>query len=284
MEKGLIGVQMSTVKNIIGTLGAYGTLEACAKLGYHCVEISQIPMTAENVKEMRRACQDYGIKVAACSAVLEPEGRPGADNLVENFDKLVSDCKELDCDMLRLGILPERYRGGYEQGVEFAKRADEMAEKLREHGIDLYYHNHHVEFRKFNGQYLLDIIKEHSKYMGFELDIHWIHRGGEIPVNIIRQYAGRIRLLHLKDYRIGEQKPLDGPFDIVAYRKAFHNTIEFAEIGEGTMPIKECIQAGLDGGSEYFLIEQDDTYGRDPLESLKISHDNLVRMGYGDWF
>ena len=34
----------------------------------------------------------------------------------------------------------------------------------------------------------------------------------------------------------------------------------------------------------YFLIEQDDTYGRDPYESLKISHDNLVRMGYADWF
>ena len=42
--------------------------------------------------------------------------------------------------------------------------------------------------------------------------------------------------------------------------------------------------AGLAGGSEYFLVEQDDTYGRDPFESLKISHDNLVKLGYGEWF
>ena len=40
----------------------------------------------------------------------------------------------------------------------------------------------------------------------------------------------------------------------------------------------------LAGGSEYFLIEQDDCYGRDPFDSLKISHDNLVKLGFGDWF
>ena len=47
---------------------------------------------------------------------------------------------------------------------------------------------------------------------------------------------------------------------------------------------KACIEAGLAGGSEYFLVEQDITYGRDPFECLKTSHDNLVKMGYGDWF
>ena len=56
------------------------------------------------------------------------------------------------------------------------------------------------------------------------------------------------------------------------------------EVGEGTLPVAACIEAGLAGGSEYFLVEQDDTYGRDPFESLKISHDNLVKLGYGEWF
>lgn len=120
--------------------------------------------------------------------------------------------------------------------------------------------------------------------MGFELDIHWIHRGGENPVTFIRKYNGRIRLLHLKDYRIGEVKMPEGPFDVKKFMAAFHGVVEFAEVGEGSLPIKECIDAGLEGGSEYFLIEQDDTYGRDPFESLKISRDNLIRLGYADWF
>ena len=79
MKKGLIGIQMSTIKDKIGELGVYGTFKACADLGYHCVEISQIPMTPENVAEMKRACDEFGIKVAACSAAVAPmyPGAPG---------------------------------------------------------------------------------------------------------------------------------------------------------------------------------------------------------------
>lgn len=285
MKKGLIGIQMSTIKGKIEELGAYGTLKACAELGYHCVEVSQIPMTKENVEGMKKACDEFGIKIAACSAALEPmaPGMPG-EYLVSDFDKIVADCKALDCNMLRIGMLPITCMGSREKAVEFVKRADEMAGRLKEHGIDLYYHNHHVEFVKYDGQYLLDIIKDTTKHMGFELDIHWIQRGGEDPVEFIKKYAGRIRLLHLKDYRIGQVQMPEGAFDVKSFMQAFSNIVEFAEVGEGNLPVKECIEAGLAGGSEYFLIEQDDTYGRDSFESLKISRENLIAMGYEDWF
>lgn len=285
MEKGLIGIQMSTIKDKINELGAYGTLKACAELGYHCVEVSQIPMTPDNVAGMKKASEEFGVKIAACSASLEPmfPGMPG-EYLVSDFDKIVADMKELGCDMLRIGILPMTCMGSREKALDFVKRADEMAARLKEHDIDLYYHNHHVEFAKYDGEYLLDIIKDTTKHMGFELDIHWIQRGGENPVEFIRNYAGRIRLLHLKDYRIGELRMPEGDFDPKKFMQAFTDIVEFAEIGEGSLPVQECIQAGLEGGSEYFLIEQDSTYGRDPFESLKISRDNLIKMGYGDWF
>ena len=255
MKKGLIGIQMSTIKQKIDELGAYGTLKACAELGYHCVEISQIPMTPENVAGMKKACDEFGIKVAACTASLEPmmPGMPG-EFLTTDFDKIVADCKALNCDMLRIGMLPMTCMGNREKALDFAKRADAMAEKLKEHGIDLYYHNHHVEFVKYDGQYLLDIIRDNTRTLGFELDIHWIHRGGENPVAFIRKYDGRIRLLHLKDYRIGEVRMPEGPFDAAKFMQAFYGIVEFAEVGEGTLPVKECIQAGLEGGSEYFLI------------------------------
>jgi sugar phosphate isomerase/epimerase len=285
MNKGLIGIQMSTIKKKVEELGAYETLKACAEMGYHCMEVSQIPMTKENVSGMRRACDEYGIKIAANTAALEPmaAGQPG-EFLTTDFDKIVEDCKALNTDMLRIGMLPLTCMGSHDKAIDFVKRADEMAERLGEHGIDLYYHNHHVEFVKYDGQYLLDIIKDNTKKMGFELDIHWIHRGGENPVEFIKRYAGRIRLLHLKDYRIAQiRMPEDGDY-MKVFRDQFYNLVEFAEVGEGNLPIKECIEAGLAGGSEYFLIEQDDTYGRDPFESLKISRDNLIKLGYKDWF
>ena len=285
MERGLIGIQMSTIKNKITELGAYDTLKACAGLGYHCVEVSQVAMTPENVEGMRKASEEFGVKIAACTAALEPmmPGMPG-EYLSTDFDKIVNDCRTLNCDMLRIGMLPMTCMGSRDKALDFVKRADEMALKLKEYGIDLYYHNHHVEFVKYDGQYLLDIIKDTTKQMGFELDIHWIQRGGENPVEFIKKYAGRIRLLHLKDYRIGQIRMPEGAFEPGAFMQAFSNIVEFAEVGEGNLPVKECIEAGLAGGSEYFLIEQDDTYGRDPFESLKNSRDNLIAMGYGSWF
>lgn len=284
-KKGLIGIQMMMLGGKVKELGAYETLKKCAELGFHCIELSQIPMTPENVAEIKRACEEFGIKVSSCSAGLEPmmPGAPG-EYLTTDFDKIVADCKALDCDMLRMGMLPMTCMGSRDKALGFVQRADAMAEKLRAEGIDLYYHNHHVEFVKYDGQYLLDIIKENTKQMGFELDVHWIQRGGENPVNYIKQFAGRIRLLHLKDYRIAPIVLPEGPFDPKTFMGAFTDNIQFAEVGEGNLPMKEIIDTGLACGSEYFLIEQDNQYGRDPFDCLATSRDNLIKMGYGDWF
>lgn len=294
MEKGLIGVQMSTIApSKMPNFDAFEAMEKLTDIGYHCIEISQVPMTKENVAGFRRSIDELGMKVSSCTASVAPmvPGMPGEYlSDPEDFKKIVEDCRTLDCDMLRIGMLPVTCMGSYEKAMDFAKQADEMAEKLKEEGIDLYYHNHHVEFTRYNGQYLLDIIRDNTKHIGFELDIHWIHRGGESPVDCINRYAGRIRLLHLKDYRIGEMQMPEGGWDMTSkegqaqFSNSFANIVQFAEVGEGTLPIRECIEAGLAGGSEYFLVEQDDCYGRDPFDSLKISHDNLVKMGYGSWF
>ena len=293
-NKGLIGVQMSTIApNKMPKFDAYESMAKLTEIGYHCIEISQVPMTAENVAGFRRSIDELGMNVSSCSAAVAPmmPGMPGEFLCnPDDFKKIVEDCRKLDCDMLRIGMLPFTCMGSYQKAVDFAKQADEMALKLKAEGIDLYYHNHHVEFTRYDGKYLLDIIKDTAPNMGFELDTHWIHRGGQNPVEFIKQYAGRIRLLHLKDYRIGEMKVPEGGLDFTSkegmmkFMGQFSDIVEFAEVGEGTLDIKGCIEAGLAGGSEYFLVEQDNTYGRDPFDSLKISHDNLVKLGYGEWF
>lgn len=284
-NKGLIGVQMMMLKGKVEEMGAYEVLKKLAEMGYHCVEISQIPMTEENVAQMKKACDEFGIKIAACSAALEPmmPGMPG-EYLVSDFDKIVADCKTLGCNFLRIGMLPMTCMGSKEKVIDFVTRADAMAEKLKEHGIELYYHNHHIEFQKFDGKYLLDIIRDTTKHMGFELDVHWVQRGGENPVEYIKKYKDRVTLLHLKDYRIGALKLPEGKFDPATFMQAFTSTVQFAEVGEGNLPMKEIIETGLACGSKYFLIEQDDQYGRDPFDCLITSRDNLIKLGFADWF
>ena len=290
-KKGLIGVQMSTIAP--AKMPSFEPFEVMGKLvdiGYKCAEISQVPMTKENIAGFRKAIDELGFNISSVSAAVAPLYPGMAGEYLSNPDdykKMVDDARALDCDMMRIGMMPMNAIGDVNKCIDFAKQAEEYCLKLKEDGIDLYYHNHHMEFIKVNGKYLLDLLRENAPHMGFELDTHWIHRGGENPVEFIKKYAGSVRLLHLKDYRIGNVNMPDmtAPDAMMKFMNAFFNEpVQFAELGEGNLPLKACIEAGLAGGAEYFLVEQDSTYGRDPFESLKISRDHLVELGYESWF
>ena len=290
-KKGLIGVQMSTIAP--AKMPSFEPFEVMGKLvdiGYRCAEVSQVPMTKENVAGFRKAIDELNFNISSLSAAVAPlfPGMPGEYLCNEDdYKKMIDDARTLDCDLFRIGMMPMNAIGNVQKCIDFAKQAEDYALKLKEDGIDLYYHNHHMEFIKVDGKYLLDLLRENAPHMGFELDTHWIHRGGENPVEFIKKYAGAVRLLHLKDYRIAnvEMPDMTKGFDMKAFATAFFDRpVQFSELGLGNLPLKACIEAGLESGAEYFLVEQDDTYGRDPFESLKISRDHLVELGYGDWF
>ena len=291
-KKGLIGVQMSTIAPAkMPSFEPFEVMGRLTDIGFHCAEVSQVPMTKENVAGFRRAIDELGFNFSSLSAAVAPlfPGQPGEYLTNEDdYKKMVEDAKTLDVDMFRIGMMPMNAIGDVQKCIDFAKQAEDYCLKLKEDGIDLYYHNHHIEFMKLeNGKYLLDVLRENAPTMGFELDTHWIHRGGENPVEFIKKYAGSVRLLHLKDYKIAnvEMPDMSNGFDMKAFANAFFAMpVRFAELGAGSLPLKACIEAGLEGGAEYFLIEQDDSYGRDPFDCLKDSRDHLIELGYADWF
>lgn len=283
-----IGVQTSTVKSAFAQLGPYEALRRVAGLGYRSVELSQVPMTTENVGEIRRALDDHGVEVAALSAMLTAPPGLASDTLAADFDKIVADCRTLGTSMVRIGMLPLDALVTPGGVAGFAASATTYAERLAQEGIELYYHNHHVEFARLQGRSILDVIAEEAPALGLELDVHWVHRGGHDPVGTLRRYAGRARLVHLKDYRIGSLDPaaleLLAAGDAAGFQSAFYGVVQFAEVGEGTLPWREIVDTALAGGAEHLLVEQDDTYGRDPFDSLAMSRDHLQELGYGHLF
>ena len=291
-KKGLIGVQMSTIAPAkMPSFEPFEVMGRLTDIGFHCAEVSQVPMTAENVAGFRRAIDELNFNISSLTASISPmvPGMPGEYlSNPDDYKKYIDDARALNCDMFRIGMMPMNAIGDVQKCIDFAKEAEEYCLKLKEDGIDLYYHNHHIEFMKLeNGKYLLDVLRENAPHMGFELDTHWIHRGGENPVEFIKKYAGSVRLLHLKDYKIAnvEMPDMSKGFDMKAFANAFFaQPVRFAELGAGSLPLKASNEAGLAGGAEYFLIEQDDSYGRDPFDCLKDSRDHLISLGYADWF
>ncbi|MDQ0680223.1 sugar phosphate isomerase/epimerase [Arthrobacter pascens] len=283
-----IGVQAMMLKDSFAEIGPFETLRKVSAIGYNAVEISQIPMTPENVAELDRSRNELGMDIAALSVAMEaPKGRPG-DSLQDHFDKIVDDAKRLDSKLLRIGMLPFPAMRSIGAVIDFAKQANEYAERLQEQGLGLYYHNHHIEFAKFDGKYMLDIIAENSPAMGMEIDVHWVQRGGLDPVRTLQKYAGRTAMVHLKDYRIGQLPEsafglLDSG-DIMGFMSEFKNVVQFAEVGEGNLDFPSIIDASQAAGAQYMLVEQDELYGRTVWDALQTSHDNLVAMGHARLF
>lgn len=107
-------------------------------------------------------------------------------------------------------------------------------------------------------------------------------------MDVLKKYSGKVDLIHLKDYRVGDIpeeafKALDEG-DVLTFYTAFTNIIEFAELGQGSMDYKPIIEQALESGVRYLLVEQDMLYGRDPFDCLADSRDHLISLGYKDLF
>ncbi|MFJ2621315.1 sugar phosphate isomerase/epimerase family protein [Glutamicibacter sp. NPDC087344] len=283
-----IGVQAMMLKQSFEQVGAFETLRKVSDIGYHAVEISQIPMDEANVAELEQARSELGMDIAALSVSLQSTpGRPG-DSLESNFEKVVEDAQRLGSGLLRIGMMPFDAMGSISRVVDFAKLANDYAHRLAEHDLKLYYHNHHIEFAKFDGVYMLDIIEDNSPLMGLEIDVHWVQRGGLDPVRTLRKYAGKTAMVHLKDYRIGaldaDAMQLLEAGDFAGFMGKFKDVVQFAEVGEGNLDFASIVPTAVETGAQYLLVEQDDLYGRTVWEALETSYNNLQKLGFGDLF
>lgn len=129
--------------------------------------------------------------------------------------------------------------------------------------MDFSYHNHSHEFAKYGGKTWFQMMVDQStpEQLKLEIDTYWVQHGGGDPAAWIRMLKGRMFLVHFKDFRIqdGEQR--------------------FAEIGEGNLNWPNILEACKTTGVEWYIVEQDNCYDRNPFDSLKISFDNMRAWG-----
>ena len=242
-----IGVQAMMLKDSFEEIGPFETLRKVSAIGYNAVEISQIPMTAGNVAELdrsrSRAWHGHG-------GPLRRHGnarwaRPG-DSLRDHFDKIVDDAKRLDSRLLRIGMLPFPAMQSIGAVIDFAKQANGYAERLQEHGIGLYYHNHHIEFAKFDGKYMLDIIADElpGHGDGNRRALGPARRPGPGPDHQqVRRPHGHGAPEGLPDRRDCPSRPSGccSPAISWASWQEFKNVVQFAEVGEGNLDFPSII-------------------------------------------
>nr|WP_315614742.1 sugar phosphate isomerase/epimerase [Alkalihalobacillus sp. MEB130] len=228
-----------------------GTLKKVAQLGYDGVEFAGNWGGLE-ARELKALLEEMGLQAAGSHVPL---------HMLENdLDEVIEYQKQINCQYITCPNLPEDRRGGIEEYSQLAKLLTKFGEKCAENGMKFSYHNHAFELEDLGGKQPLNILLDESspEVVNAELDIYWLTKAGENPVEWIEKYKGRTPLLHLKDMTTdGEQF--------------------FAELGTGGVDLESSIRAGVQAGVEWFIVEQDQTK-RDPFESATISLNYLKKQ------
>ena len=180
-----------------------GVIRKVSQMGYNGVELSGIG-DQDDPGEMKRIIESYGLEVVSVHMPFaDMESKPG-----EMFDRaLKAGCKYVVIPWLDKDVMLTD-----DQIDHTIERVRALGKKAKEAGLSLLYHNHDFEFRKIDGEYLLDRIyrKIPAEYLKTQLDTCWVRVGGEDPAEYILKYAGRSPIVHIKDYSGSASKGMYG--------------------------------------------------------------------------
>ena len=184
----VLGLQLMMLKDQINEKGMYEVLRQVRELDIDAVEVSQVEMTDELIDDLVRGKADFGVETAAMSASIAPGGNGFA--LETEFDRAVEACRKTGARFLRIGMMPFSAMTSKEACEQWAASVEPYAARLAEQGVTLCYHNHHVDLIQFEGERIFDIVRRVAPSLLFEVDLHWVQRGGMAPLDMLEAYTG----------------------------------------------------------------------------------------------
>ena len=249
----------------------------CAQLkemGYDGVEFAGFyGNTAEQVNEI--------LKKTGLAAV---SSHVPYQSIVEDMAGTIAFHKAIGCKFIAVPYLDEATRPGAEGFAAAIRNIYKFGQMCKAEGIQLLYHNHDFEFAKMpDGQYALDYMYDAipADLLQTELDICWVKVAGEEPVDYIKKYAGRAPVVHLKDfYKEGKPANMYELIGIETEKKEETGKFEFRPVGHGMQDIPPVLDAALEAGSKWVVVEQDQSYDTPALEAVKMSRDYLKGLGW----
>lgn len=250
------GVQMYTIREYTKTPREIASsLKRIKEIGFDLVQVSGIG--ACGADELASMLKESGIEVCGTHSPWDRVSTNPAE-----LDKLIAEHKKIGASQIGIGAKPAIYPDTYEGYTDFIKKINEICAQVKKAGLGFGYHNHEFEFMKFNGVRALDRLIEECPDLEFTLDVFWVQAGGANPCDYIDKLKNKIRILHLKDFRVcGRQR-------------------QFAEIGQGNLDWNAIFSRCKQYDIPYAVIEQDGDYLVDPFESLALSRKFLIENGY----
>ena len=237
-----IAVQMYTLREESEKDFA-GTLKKVAELGYNGVEFAGYGgLTPQEVKGI---LDELGLQAVSSHVPLV--------EIEQNLTQVIEDQKVLGSKFVVCPFLmpDRRSEKDYQALISIL---DHAGEQCRRADLTLLYHNHDFELERLSdGRMALETIFDdtNSDNVMTELDVFWLTKAGQSPVEWLRRYKDRSPLVHLKDMTLDEEK-------------------FFAELGTGGVNLDAILNIGEEAGVKWWVVEQD-LSRRTPFESIEMS-------------
>ena len=216
-SKKKIGLQLYSVNQDMGNVDA--SLAKVAKAGYTVVETLGSPVCfGFPAAEFKALCDKHGLSIISThtSIAMDPKNEAAVMNQWRAVFEGLRTMGAKYC------VIP-----GFNLGKSLAdlKAVCEYFNKVgklaKEYGLKLGYHNPAHEYELCEGKVKWEYMIENTDpdCVFFQMDVYWTTRGGKDPVEYLKKYPERIKMLHIKDdLVIGES----GKIDFEAIYKQFY--------------------------------------------------------------
>lgn len=257
------GIQLYTVRQEMEA-DPVGTLSAIKAIGYSHVEGASYDKRrfyGQPKENFKRIVEDQGLKMFSNHISFGKPGNKDEYDMQNNWEQVCEDAAYMGQKYIVCPWLPQEVRNTIDDYKRTAQLLNKCGAQAKKYGLTLCYHNHAFEFTPIGKIQPFDILlnETESDLVKFELDIYWTHRAGVNTKKFIKKNKGRFPLFHVKDMENSSDK-------------------SFVEVGTGVIDWKKMFNLADIAGMEYFYIEQDDMKKYKPMESIKISFDNLKRI------
>ncbi len=254
MEKKEIGLQLYTLRDELSK-DVKLTLEKVKAAGYTNVETYGFSIKDQfwgiSPKELKNLLDKNKLKAVSGHYNL---GSFLYDGNTAELIAAIDAAKILKSEFLTIPWVDEPFRKNIEDYKTIAGRLNEAAKMCKASGLTLAYHNHDFEFQVHDGITGYEILlKETDKdLVFFELDLYWVFRSQNNPLQLFKENPGRFKMWHIKD---------------MDKLNAALNT----EVGSGSIDFKAIFKEAQLSRMKYFFVEQENNFANNVFDSIKTS-------------
>jgi sugar phosphate isomerase/epimerase len=260
-----LALQLYTIRDAMSA-DAPGSLKKVADMGYKYIELAgyaKRKFYGYEPAEFRKLVNDLGMEILSSHTQVEAQGIT-----LDNAKIMAEDHAKLGVQYCIQPWVVEEARKTVANYQKMVADWNMVGKIMKEYQIQFGYHNHNFEFNTVEGMVpFYDIfMKEMDKdLITMEIDLFWVTKAGQDPVEIFKKYPGRFQLFHMKDMYTRE-----APFFTT------NGVSDFAPVGEGIINFKEILAASKVAGMKYMIVEQDSTKDGKPFDAAKTSITNLT--------